>query len=448
MTDLALAAAPVITPVVSTAVVAAAASVAGEVAADPFAALLAAMAPSPDAAAPVNPTAMPVPIAPPGTTAKTPVLAVTPDEQAPVAKHDGDQTNEPSDEDTADADQSDDPELAMMLAIATPALVAPAIVPLPVDAKAPSPAPAITASAKAAALVAKDMADAGNAAPVSDSSDIPAAQATPLQSSRFAMLAARLMGGTTPTQTAKPEAAQIAARTLTALKADVLQPASMVPLQSAAAQMPAAPVPSTVDAKIPAAAREIDRTDIPASAPDPTGALFASPVLQSSAPADPVAASRAPDTAIHRELSMAHDGQWLDTLARDIAAAAGKDGQMSFRLDPRHLGSLTVHISHSQDGASIRMSADTEAARQMLSDAQPRLAAEARAQGLHLRETSVDLGGSGAHQSGQQGAASAFAQGQSQRDSGGNQTFINLDVGEVDEPARTLSTSARSDLYA
>ena len=48
------------------------------------------------------------------------------------------------------------------------------------------------------------------------------------------------------------------------------------------------------------------------------------------------------------------------------------------------------------------MTVDTEAARQILSDAQPRLAAEARAQGVRIAETHVDLSGSGRHAPGDQ----------------------------------------------
>lgn len=175
-------------------------------------------------------------------------------------------------------------------------------------------------------------------------------------------------------------------------------------------------------------------------------------VASAESPAVPNSAPSVADGIATRTLSIASDTQWLDTLARDIAATAGKDGSMSFRLDPQHLGSLTVHITHGHDGASIRLSADTEAGRAMLTDAQPRLAAEARAQGLTLKETSVDLGGSNAGQSHHQGNASTFAslaQGQSQRDSGRSQTFINPNAGEADEPARTDPVpTERSDLFA
>lgn len=94
------------------------------------------------------------------------------------------------------------------------------------------------------------------------------------------------------------------------------------------------------------------------------------------------------DTAIARTLSVAQDGQWLDALAKDIAATAS--GQtLQFRLDPAHLGALTVQIEHGSDGATVRLHSDNADTRQMLTDAQPRLAAEARAQGLTLKETSV-----------------------------------------------------------
>ena len=50
----------------------------------------------------------------------------------------------------------------------------------------------------------------------------------------------------------------------------------------------------------------------------------------------------------------------------------------------------------------MRLTVETEAARQLLTDAQPRLAAEARAQGVRIAETHVEMSSSGRHAPGDQ----------------------------------------------
>lgn len=96
---------------------------------------------------------------------------------------------------------------------------------------------------------------------------------------------------------------------------------------------------------------------------------------------------------VERHLDLAHEGEWLDRLARDIAHSAGGDGSLRFRLNPEHLGSLHVELTQGAAGASLRLTADSEAARAIIADAQPRLVAEARAHGVKIAETHVDLGG-------------------------------------------------------
>jgi hypothetical protein len=100
---------------------------------------------------------------------------------------------------------------------------------------------------------------------------------------------------------------------------------------------------------------------------------------------------------IEHQLDMAHEGEWLDQLARDITRSAGSDSSpLRFRLNPENLGSLRVEISQDRNGAAVRLTTDTEAARTIIADAQPRLIAEARAQGIRISETHVELGGQAA----------------------------------------------------
>ncbi|HYJ52943.1 MAG TPA: flagellar hook-length control protein FliK [Allosphingosinicella sp.] len=129
------------------------------------------------------------------------------------------------------------------------------------------------------------------------------------------------------------------------------------------------------------------------AAPAPLAAPAAIPAPQGA---------EAPDRTIDRALDLAHDGEWLDRLARDIARTAEGDAPMRFRLHPQTLGHMRVELSQGDHGTSVRLTVETEAARTILADAQPRLAAEARAQGVRIAETHVDLSGSDRHAAGDQ----------------------------------------------
>jgi flagellar hook-length control protein FliK len=99
------------------------------------------------------------------------------------------------------------------------------------------------------------------------------------------------------------------------------------------------------------------------------------------------------DFAVERQLDVSAEGEWLDGLARDIARTAGEGGTLRFKLNPENLGSLRVEITPHAAGSAVRLTADTETARAIIADAQPRLIAEAKAAGLRISETHVDLGG-------------------------------------------------------
>ncbi|HTU10070.1 MAG TPA: flagellar hook-length control protein FliK [Allosphingosinicella sp.] len=151
----------------------------------------------------------------------------------------------------------------------------------------------------------------------------------------------------------------------------------------ASASAPAA-LPSTVDQLQPALA--------PNAQPVPLRADAAG----TGAPA------RSPELAGEGQLDLANSAEWLDRLARDIALAGSRDAPLRFRLHPQTLGHLHVELQQGDHGTAVRLTVETEAARQLLTDAQPRLAAEARAQGVRIAETHVDLSGSGRHAPGDQ----------------------------------------------
>jgi len=173
-------------------------------------------------------------------------------------------------------------------------------------------------------------------------------------------------------------------------KADPV-PTKAVPQQ---AQAPIA-TPAT-----PQAAAPMPTTELPQPALSPATAQPA-PAAAADKSVD-VDATHTADLAVERKLDLSRDNAWLDRLARDIARAASDDSPLRFRLHPQTLGSLHVELQQGDRGAAVRMTVDTEAARQILSDAQPRLAAEARAQGVRIAETHVDLSGSGRHAPGDQ----------------------------------------------
>jgi flagellar hook-length control protein FliK len=100
--------------------------------------------------------------------------------------------------------------------------------------------------------------------------------------------------------------------------------------------------------------------------------------------------------AIERQLDVSAEGEWLDSLAKDIARAAGEGSTLRFKLNPENLGTLRVEITPQANGSMVRLTADTDAARAIIADAQPRLIAEARAAGVRISETHVDLSGQNA----------------------------------------------------
>jgi flagellar hook-length control protein FliK len=144
------------------------------------------------------------------------------------------------------------------------------------------------------------------------------------------------------------------------------------------------------------------------------------------------------EQSMTRHLDLARDNQWLDRLAHDITQAATTNGHLKFRLNPEHLGSLQVEILNSAAGTSVRMTADNDAARTILADAQPRLIAEVRAQGLRIAESHVDLGS----QTGSGGAAGG--QHQSSED---HKPFVRTQAATRTETPDS-STPADDELYA
>jgi flagellar hook-length control protein FliK len=158
--------------------------------------------------------------------------------------------------------------------------------------------------------------------------------------------------------------------------------------------------------------------------------------LALAAAGQPVAAPA--DLAVERQLDIARDGAWLDQLAKDIVRTASAEGSLRFKLNPETLGSLHVEVSQGQGGASVRLTADTEAARAIIADARPQLVAEARAQGVRIAETHVDLSGQGQ----QQAQSQAGQGGQRGRDVPAQEYLTSWKPESVEEDATPTRRSA------
>jgi len=220
------------------------------------------------------------------------------------------------------------------------------------------------------------------AAPETRTTDQAQANQRITANAKLTELLARLTASTKPgagAAQAVPLAAAHAARPqvdpqIAAIAQTIQQPASDKPTKDSPIQ-PTAPQP-VADASLGLiSATQPAATAVPAA---------------TSADAVPVNTA---DALTSHHLDIARDTQWLDTLARDIARAAHSDTQLRFQLNPEHLGSLKVELLNGVNGTSVKLTADTEAARAILVDAQPRLVAEARAQGLRISEAHVDLSG-------------------------------------------------------
>lgn len=157
----------------------------------------------------------------------------------------------------------------------------------------------------------------------------------------------------------------------------------------------------------PAAGQSVALSDRPAVATAP--GLLPNPSVSGPAPAPAAPAPNVGAAIAEQVLDISRGNEWIDRLAGEITRAASADGSMRFRLAPETLGELRVEITHSDKGAHVRLHVGSEAAQQALADAQPKLASEARAQGVRIAETEISFTGgqSDGREAGRQGQAQA-----------------------------------------
>lgn len=91
-------------------------------------------------------------------------------------------------------------------------------------------------------------------------------------------------------------------------------------------------------------------------------------------------------------------GKMVETIEAMREAAPIRETRIS--LIPDALGKVDISVRQDGDRVHVHFAAETQAARQILTDAQPRLTELAEARGIRLGQTSVDSQGTGA-QSGQ-----------------------------------------------
>lgn len=99
-------------------------------------------------------------------------------------------------------------------------------------------------------------------------------------------------------------------------------------------------------------------------------------------------------------------GDWMESMIEKIETLRAEGGERAalIRLRPDALGSVEVRIRHEGEQVHIHFTADSAAARTMLSDASPRLSDLAEARGLKLGDTGVGQGAGGERREAQQSA--------------------------------------------
>lgn len=108
-----------------------------------------------------------------------------------------------------------------------------------------------------------------------------------------------------------------------------------------------------------------------------------------------------------RILDMTSDDVWIEQLARDIVATKSDEGDISFRLMPRHLGRLDVAMRMEGDGVSLKLETQHEATATIVTAAQGRLVEDLRQQGVRVTGADVTCTHGDAGRQSQQGQGRA-----------------------------------------
>ncbi|MDX3909343.1 MAG: flagellar hook-length control protein FliK [Sphingobium sp.] len=163
--------------------------------------------------------------------------------------------------------------------------------------------------------------------------------------------------------------------------------------QSASAVIPDAKVPDT-RAQISMAAPLPERAKAADVAPDNLSA--AAPQVQPAATATQthvLLGTPAADLSAslgQQVIDMGSGGQWIDGLAREIAALSKGEGHGSFRLSPEHLGPMRVDIRPGEQGSNVTLTVETKAAETMLMQDRNILKADAQLAAVKIGDVTVE----------------------------------------------------------
>ncbi len=108
-------------------------------------------------------------------------------------------------------------------------------------------------------------------------------------------------------------------------------------------------------------------------------------------------------------IDMGVEGQWIDRMAREIADISAGTGRATFTLNPENLGRLQVDILQRDDGADVRLIADTDEAAAALGQGRQQLQQDARLQAVRIHDVQVERA---PVERGQPDSGSLFARGQ------------------------------------
>ncbi len=182
-------------------------------------------------------------------------------------------------------------------------------------------------------------------------------------------------------------------------KADAAQPAA--PPQPVAA--PAVEVPALSNHPV-ATPTVTFSLDVPLAPRRPVGEAVDA-IFTPAAPDAPSAPAIAAPADMQQAALDTRRHEWMGSMIDRIETMrdASATGDTRIRLAPDALGQVDISIRHEGDRIHVHFATETQAARQLLSDAQPRLSELAEARGVKLGQTSVDGGAAGSGQ--QQNAA-------------------------------------------
>jgi flagellar hook-length control protein FliK len=249
-------------------------------------------------------------------------------------------------------------------------------------------------------------------------------------------------------QPAPPIASPITAGAV-ASTANLTKPVAMRPdvrAGSAATRKAAANIDTDASATDAPSADAVADLTLPIPVATPAASHSAVSASTVASPAADRSAGQLAAGGTDRQVDLAKQGAWLDGIAHDIAATGDASSPLRFGIAPQHLGAVQVELLRGAEGAAVTLTASNEASRAALADAKPQLLADARAQGLHIASTQVDVG---AHSSDSRPSSQGQGDSRPSTGSGGFSAQTNSHSGAQADSGRGSQTRSQplSDNY-